>query len=85
MSDSEGAEPESSNGDQPTVDIRIVSQGATDADVAAVTAVLRGALAEHAAGLELSAGDQVSPWARSQRPIRRPITPGQDAWRGFAG
>ena len=85
MSDSGESAVESPTDDQPAVDIRIASKSATDADVAAVTAVLRGALAEHAAGLELSAGDQVSAWARSQRPIRRPIAPGHDAWRGFAG
>jgi hypothetical protein len=85
MTDAEDSGAEATDADRPAADIRIVSTSASAADVAAVTAVLRGALAEHAAGLELAAGDQVSAWARSQRPIRRAIAPGRDAWRGFAG
>ncbi len=66
-------------------DLRIVSAGAQPDEVAAVTAVLRGALDELAAGLEVDGEPTVSAWRRSQRPIRAPITPGRGAWRSFAG
>jgi hypothetical protein len=66
-------------------DLRIVSKNASEQDVAAVTAVLRGALAEHAAGLELQSGSGMSAWERSQRPIRSPLTPHAGSWRGFSG
>ena len=69
----------------PVPDLRILSKGAADDDVAAVTAVLHGALAELAAGLELEDGATVSAWGRSQRPIRGTITRGIGAWRGFSG
>ena len=85
MTDSEASAVDAADADRSDVEIRIVSKNASDHDVAAVTAVLRGALAEHAAGLELTSGEQVSAWARSQRPIRRSITPGHDGWRGFSG
>jgi hypothetical protein len=71
---------------EPVVpDVRIVSKNASEHDVAAVTAVLRGALAEHAAGLELESGSGMSAWERSQRPIRAALTPHTGSWRGFAG
>jgi hypothetical protein len=61
-------------------DIRIVSTNVTPEEIAAVTAVVRAALAESAelAGLEETA--PASAWARSQRPIRTPLHPGPGAW-----
>jgi len=60
--------------------IRIVSTNVTSEEIAAVTAVVRAALAESA---ELSGVDETAPtsaWARSQRPIRTPLRPGPGAW-----
>jgi hypothetical protein len=61
-------------------DIRIISTKVTPEEIAAVTAVVRAALAESA---ELAGGDEpatMSAWARSQRPIRAPLHPGPGAW-----
>lgn len=66
-------------------DIRIVSKGATPEDVAAVTAVLHAALAELAEEQSAADGPVTSAWERSQRPMRRPLTPGPGQWRGFTG
>ncbi|MEP6480572.1 MAG: acyl-CoA carboxylase subunit epsilon [Rhodoglobus sp.] len=66
-------------------DLRVVSTGATDEDVAAVTAVVRGALVEIAAGIELEAGITQTAWQRSQRAIRGTIATGPGVWRGFSG
>jgi hypothetical protein len=63
----------------------IVGGDPTDAEVAAVTAVLGAALEEIAAGRELETGRGTTAWQRSQRPIRRPIVRSHDAWRGFSG
>ena len=66
-------------------DIRIVSNGATTEDIAAVTAVLQAALAELADGQGAAEGPTTSAWERSQRPMRRPLVPGHGQWRGFSG
>ncbi|MGJ4846400.1 MULTISPECIES: acyl-CoA carboxylase epsilon subunit [unclassified Leifsonia] len=66
--------------------IRFVTRGVTPEEVAAVTAVLTAAIAE----AEAAARDARPPagpdaWARSQRALRTPLTPGPGAWRSFAG
>lgn len=63
-----------------TSDIRVVSAHVTDEELAAVTALLRAALAESAqlAGADVPAS--VSAWTRSQRPMRAPLHPGPGAW-----
>ena len=64
----------------------VVLSGAPDAEeMAAVTAVLTGVLDELAAeqGRRLQGGPDA--WARSQRGLREPLTPGRGAWRGFTG
>ncbi|MGV8913416.1 MAG: acyl-CoA carboxylase epsilon subunit [Rhodoglobus sp.] len=69
--------------DEPA-DIRIVSANVTPEEVAAVTAVVRAALAESA---ELACEDEAAPvsaWARSQRPIRARLHPGPGAWNASA-
>ncbi|MBH0023531.1 acyl-CoA carboxylase epsilon subunit [Salinibacterium sp. SWN248] len=69
--------------DEPA-DIRIVSRNVTTEEAAAVTAVVRAALLESA---ELAGADEMAPitaWARSQRPIRQPLTPGPGAWKASA-
>jgi len=66
-------------------DLRFISSGANPEDIAAVTAVVRGALDELAAELEIDPGPGQSAWQRSQRPIRVTIAPGKGAWRSFSG
>jgi hypothetical protein len=65
-------------------DITFVTRGVTAAEIAAVTAVLTAALAEKAADRAVSSRGP-SAWQRSQRPLRSPLTPGNGAWRSFAG
>jgi hypothetical protein len=64
-------------------DLRIVSKGATPEELAAVTAVLQGALDELAAANGVDAAPVVSAWQRSQRPIRTTLVPAPGAWRSF--
>jgi hypothetical protein len=63
--------------------LRIVSTGATDQEIAAVSAVLQTALAELAAAQSPHDGPVVSAWQRSQRGMREPLVPGPGAWRSF--
>jgi len=63
--------------------LRVVSAGASAAEVAAVTAVVSGALDELAAQLEVESERGESAWQRSQRPVRGTITPGVGSWRTF--
>ena len=65
--------------------LRIVSPGATEEEVAAVTAVLHGALDELAGGMSVEGEARVSAWQRSQRSVRAPLTPGAGSWRDFSG
>ncbi|WP_309615644.1 acyl-CoA carboxylase subunit epsilon [Salinibacterium sp.] len=65
--------------------LRIVSPGATEEDVAAVTAVLHRALDELAGGMAVEGEVRVSAWQRSQRSVRTPLTPGAGSWRDFSG
>ena len=67
------------------LDLRIVSPGATPAEIAAVTAVLRTAIDEMTAELDAATPPAVSAWQRSQRSLRAPLHPAPGAWRGFAG
>jgi len=66
--------------------IRIVTRGVTPEEVAAVTAVLTAAMAEAEAAAR-DARPETGPdaWARSQRSLRTPLTPGVGAWRSFTG
>ena len=65
--------------------IRIVTRDTSAQDIAAVTAVVSGALAEHADADGDSGGVQISAWERSQRNVRSTLVPGAGAWRGFTG
>jgi hypothetical protein len=65
--------------------IRIVSPSATAEEIAAVTAVVQGALDELAAAQDQDEGARVSAWQRSQRGLRTPLLPGPGAWRSFSG
>ncbi len=66
-------------------DITFVTRGVTADEVAAVTAVLTAAIAERAADGAVRSRRGPSAWERSQRALRTPLTPGDDAWRGFTG
>jgi len=66
-------------------DLRIISSGATPEEIAAVTAVLHGALDELAAEAAPQSAAIVSAWQRSQRAVRSPLSPGTGAWRSFSG
>lgn len=71
------------NGDE--LDLCVVSRGAMSHDVAAVTAVLRGALEEEAAHLQAQQPKPPSTWQRTRRAMREPLRPGPGHWRGFSG
>ncbi|WP_345763802.1 acyl-CoA carboxylase epsilon subunit [Diaminobutyricibacter sp. McL0608] len=66
-------------------DLTFLTRVVTPAEVAAVTAVLTAALAEHAADRAVRSRRGPSAWERSQRPLRAPLAPGYGAWRGFTG
>ena len=63
----------------------VVAGDPTPAELAAVTAVLGVTLEELASEHERAADVGTSAWQRSQRPVRKPIVRGHDAWRGFSG
>lgn len=66
---------------EPGIVIRTPGVGAVE--IAAVTAVLTAVTASNAAapiGVHAPTA-----WSRSQRPIRRPLTPGAGRWRAFEG
>ena len=64
--------------------IRVITPDLTAEEIAAVTAVLQGALDELAASNEAASGPVVSAWQRSQRSVQGTLTPGPGAWRGFS-
>jgi Acyl-CoA carboxylase epsilon subunit len=64
----------------------VVISGSPDAeDMAAVTAVLAGVLDELAAEQGRRESAAQSAWARSQRDLRAPLSPGAGRWRSFSG
>lgn len=65
-------------------DIRVISSSATPEDIAAVTVVINQALAELADELGAEPAPGASAWQRSQRSLRRPLSPGAGAWRSSA-
>ena len=76
------AEPQSPDARR---EFRIVSRHTTDEEIAAVTAVLHGALDELAERMAARPAAGPSAWQRSQRSVRRELHPGPGAWRGFSG
>jgi hypothetical protein len=64
-------------------DIVVLAGRPDAAELAAITAVLSGALEELAA--ERGRQEQAGPtaWNRSQRALRAPLHPGPGAWRSF--
>jgi hypothetical protein len=65
--------------------ISFVTRGVSDAEVAAVTAVLRGLLHEESDHLRRSPDRIRSAWDLGQRAIRSPLQPGAGRWRSFTG
>jgi hypothetical protein len=65
------------------VDIRFESDGATATEIAAVTAVITGIVAELAAAESVHAYTPPTAWQHNQRPMRTPINPGPGVWRSF--
>jgi Acyl-CoA carboxylase epsilon subunit len=65
--------------------ITFVTRGVSDAEVAAVTAVLRGLLQEESDHLRRSPDRVRSAWDVGQRAIRSPLEPGAGRWRSFSG
>jgi hypothetical protein len=65
--------------------ISFVTRGVSDAEVAAVTAVLRGLLHEESDSLRRSPDRVRSAWDLGQRAIRSPLQPGAGRWRSFTG
>jgi hypothetical protein len=68
----------------PGSNLRVVSPNVTAEEIAAVTAVLQGALDELAASNGADDAPVVSAWQRSQRGLRTTLTPGPGAWRSFS-
>ena len=66
--------------------LRFLTKGVTPVEIAAVTAVLATAAAEAAAAAR-DARPQHGPdgWQRTQRSLRKPLTPGPGVWRSFSG
>ena len=61
--------------------LRFISPASPE-EIAAVTAVIQGAVDELAeANVPAS---RVSAWSRSQRPMRGNVVPGAGVWRGFS-
>ncbi|WP_285113910.1 acyl-CoA carboxylase epsilon subunit [Leifsonia sp. fls2-241-R2A-40a] len=66
--------------------LRFLTRGLTPEEIAAVTAVLTAAAAEQAAAdKRAQAAPGPDGWARTQRALRRPLSPGYGAWRSFSG
>lgn len=60
------------------------THGVTDAENAAVTAVLRGLMREESDDRRSAPPRGMSAWQTSQRGIRQPLIPGHGRWRGFS-
>ena len=66
------------------LDIRVIGGNPTAEEIAATTAVVSAVLEELAEEQGRVTVTGPSAWARSQRPFRSPIAPGNGAWRGFS-
>ena len=65
-------------------ELAFVTRVVTDAEVSAVTAVLRSVLQEESDSLRMAPMSGQSAWQVSQRSIRAPLAPGHGRWRGFS-
>jgi hypothetical protein len=73
------------NGAFDPSEVTFVTRGVSDAEVAAVTAVLRGLLQEESDHKRRRPQPPRSAWQISQRSVRGPFTPGAGRWRSFTG
>ena len=73
--------------EQPVVvaDLSVLGGDPDESELAAISAVLAGVLEELSAEQGRRQLTGPSPWERSQRGLRRPMTPGAGQWRGFSG
>lgn len=62
---------------------RFLSGSPTEEEIAAVSTVLAVLIEEERAAAELEPEVAQSAWARSQRALRTPLTPGPGRWRSF--
>jgi hypothetical protein len=65
--------------------VRIVNGSPTDAELAAVHAVIAAALADQAAAGVPLLEPRVDGWHRSTRQMRGPLSPGAGAWSASRG
>jgi Acyl-CoA carboxylase epsilon subunit len=65
------------------LDIVVVSGSPTEIELAAVTVVIRGVLAELALQNEIRENASTNAWQTSQRPLRGSLPP--SGWRAFSG
>ncbi|SEB37223.1 Acyl-CoA carboxylase epsilon subunit [Paramicrobacterium humi] len=63
---------------------RIVRGSPSDEEIAAISTVIAAAVAEIRADAVTEESPTTTAWARSQRPIRTPLTPGPGRWRNFS-
>jgi hypothetical protein len=71
-------------GDGGTPEFEVIAGAPTPAELAAVTAVITSMIEELEDGQRAEV-PTVSAWQRSQRSIRRALSPGAGAWRSFSG
>ena len=64
------------------LDVEVSLGNPTDAEIAAITAVL-AAMADDAGEEARTVASGPSAWGRSQRVLRAPLVPGPHAWKSF--
>ena len=62
-----------------------VTHRVSDVEVSAVTAIIRGLLREESDERRAAPELGQSAWQQNQRPMRVPVYPGANRWRGFSG
>jgi hypothetical protein len=68
-------------GSEPPVDLVVLTTNVTPEEVAAVTAVINGAIAEELDRNDDEDGDGETQWMKTRRPLRATPDPGPGAWR----
>jgi hypothetical protein len=69
----------------PEQGIRVMSQGLSAEEIAAVTAVIEANVEDELAALHDEVTIGPSAWEKTQRPLRSPLHPGVHEWRSFSG
>lgn len=73
------------DGSVVAAELRVLSGNPTDAELAAVTAVLTATIEDERDSAGRASDPQRSAWQRAQRPIRLPLSRGVGTWRSFSG